>query len=109
MSEKDSGVYNALNKGVTMKKGECLLFLNSGCFLVNNYVLEKASKEILNSVDFVFGNLEFLKKGKQILRKYPEKLTFSYLVGRTLSLPISLCHNEQDIRYVCKIIKNYFN
>lgn len=27
----------------------------------------------------------------------------------TLSLPISTCHNQEDIEYVCKIIKSFFN
>ena len=41
ISEKDSGVYEAMNKGVVKAQGEYLLFLNSGDFLVDKEVLSK--------------------------------------------------------------------
>lgn len=41
ISEPDSGIYNAMNKGIGMSHGDYLLFLNSGDFLVETDVLEK--------------------------------------------------------------------
>lgn len=40
VSEKDSGIYNAMNKGVKVAKGEYLQFLNSGDWLADDKVLE---------------------------------------------------------------------
>ncbi len=58
-SEPDTGIYNAMNKGIKMAKGEYLLFLNSGdCFYDENVVKDFYS---LNpTADVVSGNLEVI-------------------------------------------------
>lgn len=54
VSEPDKGIYNAMNKGIVQAKGEYLLFLNSGDWLIKNNVLEKISIYLKNT-DIVFG------------------------------------------------------
>ena len=64
VSEQDKGVYNAMNKGIKMAKGEYLQFLNSGDSLINSDVLNKVFKEN-KTEDIIYGNLMI---GKKFLR-----------------------------------------
>lgn len=56
VSEKDNGIYNAMNKGVKIAKGDYCLFLNSGDYFYNNCVLEAMAKDI-NQEDLIIGKV----------------------------------------------------
>ena len=56
VSERDSGIYNAMNKGIRMSKGEYLLFLNSGDMFADDQVVANIMSE-LTGEDFIFGNI----------------------------------------------------
>jgi glycosyltransferase involved in cell wall biosynthesis len=59
--EKDKGVYDAMNKGLKLAKGEWVLFLGSDDMLYDNKVLEDVyshiTKNKINSV--IYGNVVF--------------------------------------------------
>lgn len=54
-SEPDNGIYDAMNRGIRKVKGEYTLMLNSGDYLVDEYVLERIIPE-LDGTDIVQGN-----------------------------------------------------
>lgn len=54
VSESDKGIYNAMNKGILQAKGEYLLFLNSGDWLIDSNVLEKVHSS-LPKKDIIYG------------------------------------------------------
>jgi glycosyltransferase involved in cell wall biosynthesis len=89
ISEKDNGIYHAMNKGIAKAKGEYLLFLNSGDYLVNNEVLGKMIAESEDK-DIVYGTLVVDDKGKRFNKEYPEHLNFSFFLRDTLPHPCTL-------------------
>ena len=54
-SEPDTGIYDAMNRGVRRAKGEYVLMLNSGDYLVDEHVIEHILQE-LDGTDIVQGN-----------------------------------------------------
>jgi len=88
VSEPDSGIYNAMNKGIEKARGEYCLFLNSGDSLIGNTILEKVFN--LNvSEDILYGDLMVIESKKKWEKTYPDKLTFEYFLKDTLSHPSS--------------------
>lgn len=55
VSEKDNGIFNAMNKGVSFCNGEYVQFLNSGDNLHDNKVIENIYNELTE--DVVYGNM----------------------------------------------------
>jgi len=69
ISEPDSGIYEAMNKGIKKASGEYIHFLNSGDFLVDKFVYEKVFTIELKE-DVIYGNkIEMYPDGSEILNK----------------------------------------
>lgn len=85
LSEKDSGIYNAMNKGIKIAKGDYLFFLNSGDTFYDKQVLEKVSLKLEEGQDIFYGNLQLINKDKENkLVCPPKKLSFSFFLRRTI-------------------------
>ncbi len=85
ISEPDSGIYNAMNKGILRAKGEYCLFLNSGDYLIDDEVLAKVFTLNFDE-DIVYGEQLIDKKGTLIKCSFltPEHITFRSFINSTL-------------------------
>ena len=62
ISEKDKGIYDAMNKGIQNASGEIIGFLNSDDWLANNLVVDEIARNFKETnIDAVYGDLEFVK------------------------------------------------
>ena len=79
ISEKDSGVYNAMNKGIKAANGEFVLFLNSGDFLMNSEMTSFILPLLSNDTSIYYGNLIYSTSTvPSMLCKPPKELSFSF-------------------------------
>ena len=83
VSEPDTGIYNAMNKGVRMADGDYVLFLNSGDELASKNVMEHVIPQ-LGEADFYAGHYLRERGGKPTLRLSPRHMSARFLLEGAL-------------------------
>jgi len=62
ISERDNGLYDAMNKGIALAKGDFIMFLNSDDVLNNMNTIQNIMHEIdKHSLNIVYGDISFFK------------------------------------------------
>ena len=75
ISEPDSGIYDAMNKGIECANGEYVIFMNAGDCFAGVDVLSTVGK--LLKTDLVVGNLKLASS--EVVKKFPKVLPGNYL------------------------------
>ena len=88
ISEPDTGIYNAMNKGIRQAHGNYCLFLNSGDSLVSSETLDNIFKEINGKQADIFYSDRINSDGN--IAQYPGSLTIGDLLGRKINHQNSL-------------------
>lgn len=70
VSERDSGIYDAMNKGLSMSSGEYIGFLNSGDVFSKDTILHQLYAKINSDgrPEAVFGDVRFLNNSGETVR-----------------------------------------
>lgn len=65
ISERDSGLYDAMNKGIEMATGDIVGILNSDDYYTSNNIVEKVAEAFSDSsTDAVYGDIHFVHDGE---------------------------------------------
>ena len=85
ISEKDEGIYNALNKGIRMTTGDVIGFLHSDdVFQSSDSIGDIAQAFVSSHADVVYGDLQYCK-GSKVVRRWksndfhPGSLKFGWM------------------------------
>jgi glycosyltransferase len=74
---RDTGIYDAINKGILKSKGSIISILHSNDYYYNKYTLLNVVKSFHeNNVDIVYGDLLYVKKIIKILSSDIGKVVF---------------------------------
>ncbi len=95
ISEKDNGIYDAMNKGIKIATGKFIYFLNMGDKFYDNKVLEKVVSNL--NEDIIYYGDAVTDKGK--LMTHPNKIIPLYFIAKGM-----ICH--QCIFAPTKSLKN---
>lgn len=88
VSEKDSGLYDAINKGIQMATGDVIGILNSDDFFPANHIVSRIADTFeQQQVSAVYGDIAFVRPGKleKIVRLYssrkftPRRFGYGYM------------------------------
>ncbi|HEY0680086.1 MAG TPA: glycosyltransferase family 2 protein [Chitinophagaceae bacterium] len=88
VSEKDKGLYDAINKGILMSTGDVIGILNSDDFFPHDHVISNMVECFKkNDADAVYGDIAFVKPANlhRVVRLYssrkfhPKKFAYGYM------------------------------
>ncbi len=75
VSEKDNGIYDALNKGINMATGDVIGIINSDDYFYDNSVLSDIVVQFENKdIDCLYGNMVYIEpKTKRVVRYWKSR------------------------------------
>jgi glycosyltransferase involved in cell wall biosynthesis len=97
ISETDSGIYEAMNKGIKKSTGEYIVFLNAGDTFYDQDTLGKVSQHL--GPDLLYGGTIKSDGNADEHVSYPESLSEDYLLNYVLSHQSTYYHKNLFKKY----------
>lgn len=80
ISEKDNGIYDAMNKGLKLATGNVIGILNSDDFYANNNILNEVMTNFIedHKLDILYGDLVYVKPNdiNKLVRRWKSKIYY---------------------------------
>lgn len=96
ISEKDKGIYDAMNKGIDMATGEWINFMNAGDTFVDNNTIQKVFNHNYLEYDYIYGD----RINKDFVGTYYEKATPFFEQKNRYCPQKGVCHQSTFVRKV---------
>ncbi len=95
ISERDKGLYDAMNKGLAMATGDFVLFLNAGDRLFSTHTIEQIAAQATPQTDILYGETMLVDENHKhvgtrsdlTVQKLPE-----YLTWKSMKKGMVVCH-----------------
>lgn len=84
ISEPDKGIYNAMNKGISIAQGEFCQFLNSGDWLSSNIVIESILPYLNNTTDILVGGIFVMRNKSWVNMMPPNSISLRRFLNNSL-------------------------
>ncbi len=91
VSERDKGIYDAMNKGIELSRGKYLVFMNGGDRFSSSEVLDWVAQA--PQADLIYGQLELNEPGGELLSP-PEKIRCDYLIKHMIHHQAAFFHRS---------------
>jgi glycosyltransferase involved in cell wall biosynthesis len=98
VSEKDKGIYDALNKAVENAKGDYVCFLHAGDIFYDEKTLEKIFQTVDNQ-DFIYGDtIMFNEKTGEKRQWYKQKPAEAHFSHKSFINGMVVCHQSMIVK-----------
>ena len=94
VSEKDAGIYDAMNKGIRLAAGEWINFMNSGDLFYENTTMDRVVPNLELGLAIVYGDVETVSDRYSANVK---KASFPVSV-KNLVMKMPICHQSMFVR-----------
>jgi len=101
ISEPDTGVYDAWNKGIKMSQGEWIMFIGADDILlpnaVDNYLNVLRHNVEANKVDYICSKNEYVDKNEKLLRIFGEEPSWNKMRKMMVAAHVASLHNRNRL------------
>ena len=96
VSEKDGGIYDAMNKGLAKASGDYILYLNSGDELYDNTTIQTIVEKG-NGADIIYGETKLVDEDRKIIgdRRHKAPAHFDW---KSFQYGMNVCHQAIYIK-----------